>query len=755
MELHLRSFRCYTKTDVRFKVGVTLLNGESGAGKSTILEAIDYVLYGKLRGQYAHGTESCSVKHVLGPNLWIQRNSGPGALVLQAGETQYKGDEAQNIINQMYGTREVFLASSYLKQGERCALMSGTNAEKMGLIRAVSFHDDNVEEAHEKIRLALKVTQGKIKDLDGELRLASGLLADFDSRNPKVAGNKLDLTKISIDDIEKQIQTESKKLIEITKEFHSLLQLESKRATLAGLQITDSDVNLEDSEKRIVAIDLELVETQTKIDDLQLQASKAAALKDLQASQTKQVALLESLKAEFASLSGEVALLHGDTYEGEIDRISRNIALQVKITALFASCGPGIASPADLRKVSADLASEARNLKAVLTELEKDLEAKKSNEELSKVLKCPKCSAPLHLDAGTLKPSEDVKPDLKPVKNTNVTEAIVKAKRGEVEANSFRSEKLKLALQEFNALYKDMNREKDGDQNRVNAIKRLLVVKTRLNDLEASQAAPSDVPQEAPVDTSVIISLRQKIVDLIKEKSALQNAIQNVARASKLKADFEEIKTQIGERTSVSFKALVDTMTIEIDDLKALKDLCTKVLKRNELLASLNAKREVSSALSKRAAGLSKLFETARQKEIQLLDDAVSRLNYEVNGFLDIMFPSENPMSVTFSTTRDSKSKDTKTMTCSLNIFYRNTKYTDPKQLSGGEGDRVSLAMMLALNAMLGSNLLLLDETLNTLDRSMKMNIVELLKRVTGDTKTCIVVSHEGVEGVYDTTISL
>jgi ABC-type Mn2+/Zn2+ transport system ATPase subunit len=119
------------------------------------------------------------------------------------------------------------------------------------------------------------------------------------------------------------------------------------------------------------------------------------------------------------------------------------------------------------------------------------------------------------------------------------------------------------------------------------------------------------------------------------------------------------------------------------------------------------------------------------------------------------MFPEE-PISVEFKTIRESKTKaDAKTMTCSMSIFYRNAVYASHSQLSGGEADRVSLSMMLALGSLLGSNIIMLDETLNTLDRNAKIQIVELLKQVVGDTKMCFVVSHEGVEGVYDGTMLL
>lgn len=755
MELQLRNFRHYRKTDIRFKSGVTLLNGDSGSGKSTILEAFDYVLYGKLRGQYTHGEKTCSTKLVLGPGVWVQRNSGPGKLELSVNGNKYDGDEAQNILNQMYGSREVFLASSYLKQGERSPLMTGTNAEKMALIRAISFHEDNVEEAQEKLKSALKKVQSEISEAQKNVDLATRILANFDRDSPQVASSQLDLSSVNLDDIEKQINNESAKLTEKTAELHVLLQLESKIATLKSVQSGPGDIDVEGLQKLIAEIDAESSKIQISIDEIQQQAAKQAALRDLQASRSKQIALLESLKAEVASLESGIRLGVNETYESEIERISKNITIQGKIKSLLTSCG--VSKPADLREGSADAASKVRGLRATLIELEADLEAKKSNEEASRVLSCPKCTTPLHLESGCLKIAGDVKIDLKPIKHADVSAAMVDAKRREVVQLEERRDKLKQALLDFNSLYKELVRESEGTQDTITSIRKLLTLKTRLNDL---QATTPDVPvedgtqPESATSSDSVSSLRSRLSTLQASKSKHQNDIQSHAKNVKLRAELDELQKSLGDRSSTSLKNEIQTLTAEIAEFKSLRELCIKTIKRLELLSNQTAAKEVVDKLQTRASGLAKLVELSKQVELRVLEHSVARLNQEMKVFLDIMFP-DNPITVEFSTTRDSKSKDSKTMTCSLLIYFRNVEYSNPKDLSGGEADRVSLAMTLALNSMLGSNMLLLDETLNTLDRASKIVIVELLKRFVGDVKTSIVISHEGVEGVFDSSITL
>jgi len=70
-----------------------------------------------------------------------------------------------------------------------------------------------------------------------------------------------------------------------------------------------------------------------------------------------------------------------------------------------------------------------------------------------------------------------------------------------------------------------------------------------------------------------------------------------------------------------------------------------------------------------------------------------------------------------------------------------------PSQLSGGEQDRLSLALTLAFSSLSKSPILLLDECLSSLDSKNKENALKCLR---SDDKIVITVDHEAVEGYYD-----
>ncbi len=119
MEITLVNFRCYRHRVVfRFELGkLTLLKGQSGAGKSTILMAIYWCLYGTLRNIYNNENPKgkCYVKLKM-PSMTICRQSHPNLLQV---DDKYEDKVAQQIIEQRFGTKEVWRSCCYIDQHSR------------------------------------------------------------------------------------------------------------------------------------------------------------------------------------------------------------------------------------------------------------------------------------------------------------------------------------------------------------------------------------------------------------------------------------------------------------------------------------------------------------------------------------------------------------------------------------------------------------------------------------------------------------
>jgi len=152
MKVSICNFRCFTKPVIyNFQDGkVSLLKGFSGAGKSTILEAVRWCLFGSLRNIYPSGftpTTTNKTYVILEiKNLNIQRSQAPEQLKLEVNGQTLIQDAAQAYIDKFFGNKNVWLASSFIRQNEKCPLITASNAERMTLLNEILFGSDTASE---------------------------------------------------------------------------------------------------------------------------------------------------------------------------------------------------------------------------------------------------------------------------------------------------------------------------------------------------------------------------------------------------------------------------------------------------------------------------------------------------------------------------------------------------------------------------------------------------------------------------------
>jgi DNA repair exonuclease SbcCD ATPase subunit len=192
MKLELTNFRCHLKKTYHFtEHQITLLKGDPGNGKSTVFNAIWWCLYGHLRGVGHHLSANSQTKvslefdqlPSLGRGVQIVRQNHPNkfvvtiehpvdeTLISQEDKACHQGEVAQQLIDQVFGSRETWRAVSYIIQGEQCLLMSGSERERLKLLEELSFHQDNPKEEISKIDQRLVQEREKFKIMDGTFQL--------------------------------------------------------------------------------------------------------------------------------------------------------------------------------------------------------------------------------------------------------------------------------------------------------------------------------------------------------------------------------------------------------------------------------------------------------------------------------------------------------------------------------------------------------------------------------------------------------
>lgn len=147
MRIRLKNFRCYAEefTVDLPEASLNLLKGASGAGKTTIFQGLAWCLYGGMQHVFNHRagtTQRCFVEVTL-PQMTIYRQKRPELLRVTYGGQTHEDDVAQGIIEQVFGTKEVWYACCYVPQNGRNLLLSAANAEKMRLIHQLSFNTDD------------------------------------------------------------------------------------------------------------------------------------------------------------------------------------------------------------------------------------------------------------------------------------------------------------------------------------------------------------------------------------------------------------------------------------------------------------------------------------------------------------------------------------------------------------------------------------------------------------------------------------
>lgn len=161
--------------------------------------------------------------------------------------------------------------------------------------------------------------------------------------------------------------------------------------------------------------------------------------------------------------------------------------------------------------------------------------------------------------------------------------------------------------------------------------------------------------------------------------------------------------------------------------------------------------------INSRLQRLETLFEMVKKISIEPIEILIETLNYHLNNYLDRMF-NDNPIRVLLSlykTSSGPKSSSFTKIAVNLQIYHGENSYPNINSLSGGESDRVSLALTLAMAKIVGTPLLFLDECMASLDSELREQCLSLIREIKCDERIVIDVCHETVEGFHDKIVKI
>lgn len=239
---------CYYVKEETFLPGTNLITGEIGSGKSTLILAIYFCLYGgtKFRdiANDNHKNDRTEVSfHFYSPNKeYIIKRTRPSERVtidIRIDQTVYNlfSDSAQNYINSIFGTEDNFIASSLISQKKGHFLMESGNSDKISLLQQITFGDlslyNQVDPYTNKLKLNNSIMSENLKQLNNQMLIQIGILNDIVKRNPEIDFSK-NITHEYITEIKNQLELHSNELtrlnsilpkVKITKDIKNQIRI--------------------------------------------------------------------------------------------------------------------------------------------------------------------------------------------------------------------------------------------------------------------------------------------------------------------------------------------------------------------------------------------------------------------------------------------------------------------------------------------------------------------------------------------------
>ena len=345
LQLTVSAFGPYAgRTDIDFEAlgrsGLYLITGDTGAGKTTIFDAVTFALYGEasggvrdagmLRSKYADAETPTFVELTFsygGKNYTVRRNpeyerpakrgngftrqSAEAELKLPDGRVITKSSDVNTEIRNILGVdRKQFSQIAMIAQGDFLKLLLADTKERQAIFREL-FHTGVYQTFQEKLKeeyLALwHVCDDGRKSIRQELSgiRCREIVPESDrvkqARNGELPAEE---TALLLEDLIRRDEAEQTALDEGLKETEAaiaavnmlLARAEDRKKTLAGLKITGE--SLQEKQTELAAAAERLREAEGKQREIETLKGEAAALQ----AKLPDYRRLEQLRLEFAKL---------------------------------------------------------------------------------------------------------------------------------------------------------------------------------------------------------------------------------------------------------------------------------------------------------------------------------------------------------------------------------------------------------------------------------------------------------------------
>jgi DNA repair exonuclease SbcCD ATPase subunit len=788
MKLTLHNFMKHEDYTVNFKPGiVTLITGESENGKSSLLYSIEWCLHGGVQKVYRENKDqrdkvvwvSLEFK-----NIRIRRQARPGQLTIKLDSKEYKGNAAQTQIDKIFGTKDIWLACSFVEQKCSSYLLESNAKARMEILRSLAFDDENPEIYIKKLITEKQTEKDEYEKILIEYNIKKKIHDDKFSDKLRQGLN----WKTLIQQTEKKITTETEKLV-IRKK--NLIDLEQKNEVFQQ-DLIKKKVFIDELNKTTTQLEslgeifteTDLNQLQTKIENLETQIrnrelnqKKLTIIEALNKKKTKYSKKIGSNNIEPSQKIYIKTLQNEKEYQTGFEKANKlNVEYnKQKINFVIQDLEKKIQehqtkkeSLAILKRLI-DLENELSKLPDIQDDINSVLKRyeniKQELEDIKlglDVLECPYCQNPVNYkrSEGLIKSEASKTSSLEYDNKKKILSSLerkiehLKVKEGLVnkikELNDSLSDRQSLK----NYTYTEVDYRKWIDM--VAELKHIVVV-------------------EPPKFKSKYVRYAIKIKDIDKKLQELGKIDYPIGEKKNLKGKLKMLKKQydLEVRKKQNYWSLSDRCSVLKNKIKNIVlndvrqeyeveqqlviELETNIKKLETELEQLKSEAEMDKIISKvektknNLDVLEGLIKKANDLSCEMLENTVATINNTINPILSKIF--DKSVRVKLDTHKKLKTGNKIKQSVNMKVYFDAEKYE--KRFCGGERDRLSIGILLALNRLSKSPFIMMDELMGTVsDRIVEKCVKQIKKYVTSD-KYVLCVEHRMITGIYDEVIQV
>ena len=754
MKIELKNFKCWNNNTFEIPDnGIVLLSAESGTGKSSLLDAITWVLFGNIKSTLSLGTTSGHVK-LWYDNVYVYRSKRPNRLVVKFNNKEYEDDTAQYKIEEIFG--ENFEIVSYIKQDNMSSFSRLSPSDKTDFIEKALFQNTNIKQMKSRTKELVKERETRLTELQSSLTTLEKFpitkpvltrfpiacdsskysdtiakynkLLDQSDSKIKQLSQQIELTKRgkSSKEMEAEIKEKEKHLDYFSGQYDEKLKEkdnthidDSELETL--LSIKDNLDKYRDKcrlEKELKTVEQNIQELEDEKKDVKNQLTDIQdGLEDELESSTEYIQTLKQKQ----KIEGQIDELKDVTDEGLtlLKKQQEQHDLKSGVNVVCPDCNT------DLVFVNAKLCyrpkgHETRDLRRDIEKYEKKIIKKKMLEkELTTVS-----------DQYEEWPTEELmQADILFFQEQIQLKNELKSRLKQLDNKNTSSDKLIRKQREIKECldnYKDIASIDTDESDIIRKISDIEIKKHTKNRLSRELKSLSE---KNHVLVNEIIELRKTLRDIVNRENEVVN--------------YEEQHTELVDKKEKYLK--ITTQMIKWE--KSQEEL-GKWEKYNKEITLTRSEIDIVKEKLESAYTLKTRLTEA---ESICTSNFINVLNTHTQDYTDSFFKN-NSISVNLQRQKTSK-KGTEKPQLNITVNYKGNE-TDMSILSGGEKDRIDLAFTLALSEVFKSKILLLDECISSLDHSNSECVIEGVRELYKG-KLVIVVAHQVNEGLFDHVIKL